>query len=56
MARVDKSLAGFEAASLKTTSSLAFLNFGQSFIFSASLTGLMLMAAKGVSTGISEVR
>eukprot|EP00026_Physarum_polycephalum_P004397 Phypoly_transcript_04416.p1 GENE.Phypoly_transcript_04416~~Phypoly_transcript_04416.p1 ORF type:complete len:708 (+),score=105.99 Phypoly_transcript_04416:116-2125(+) len=55
VARVDKSLAGMEAASLKTTSSLALLNFGQSFIFSASLTGLMLMAAKGVATGTMTV-
>jgi len=53
--KYDDSLAGHEAASLQTTSSLAFLNFGQSFIFSASLTGLMLMAAKGVSQGTMTV-
>lgn len=51
VARYDKSLAGHQAASLKTTSSLSILNFGQSFIFSASLTGLMIMAANGVAAG-----
>ncbi len=39
----DKSLLLFEKASLKTSESLALLNFGQNAIFSAALTGIMLM-------------
>jgi len=51
----DKHLANFETASLKTASSLALLNFGQSFIFSASLTYMMWLAAEGVSAGTMTV-
>ena len=39
----DKSLVLFEKASLKTSESLALLNFGQNAIFSAALTTIMLM-------------
>ena len=39
----DKSLLQFEKASLKTSESLALLNFGQNAIFSAALTSIMLM-------------
>ena len=39
----DKSLVQFEKASLKTSESLALLNFGQNAIFSAALTTIMLM-------------
>ena len=39
----DKSLLLFEKASLKTSESLALLNFGQNAIFSAALTAIMLM-------------
>eukprot|EP00698_Gefionella_okellyi_P009521 TRINITY_DN2425_c0_g1_i5.p1 TRINITY_DN2425_c0_g1~~TRINITY_DN2425_c0_g1_i5.p1 ORF type:complete len:564 (-),score=128.41 TRINITY_DN2425_c0_g1_i5:148-1839(-) len=49
--RYDKSLAAYEKAALKTSSSLAFLNFGQSFIFSAGMTGLMMLAADGIKNG-----
>lgn len=48
--KYDASLANYEAASLKTTQSLAFLNFGQNAIFSASLTALMLMTASAIQT------
>lgn len=47
----DKTLAKFEAASLKTTTSLAMLNFGQNAIFSAALTTIMIMASNGILEG-----
>lgn len=51
----DKSLAKFESASLKTASSLAFLNFGQSAIFSVALTAVMLLASQSISAGTMTV-
>ena len=36
-----------EAAALKTSYSLAFLNFGQSVIITGGLVGVMIMAACG---------
>ncbi|VDP30512.1 unnamed protein product [Soboliphyme baturini] len=47
----DKLLAKYEEASLKTTSSLAVLNFGQNLIFSVSLSAVMLLAAQRIMTG-----
>ena len=49
--RYDASLAKYEAAALKTTTSLAMLNFGQNVIFSTALTGIMLLAADGIQAG-----
>jgi ATP-binding cassette subfamily B (MDR/TAP) protein 7 len=53
--RYDKVLKKYEDASLKTTTSLAFLNFGQNLIFSASLSAIMLLAAKGIMDGSMTV-
>jgi ATP-binding cassette subfamily B protein len=50
-ARYDASMAGYEKAALKTTYSLAFLNFGQAFLITAGLVGVMVMAAIGVQAG-----
>ena len=50
-ARYDSALQKYEAASIETQSSLALLNFGQSFIFSVALTGMMLMTSQGVLGG-----
>lgn len=47
----DKLLAQYEKASLKTTTSLSMLNFGQNAIFSISLTAIMYMAAQGIMNG-----
>ena len=47
----DKSLLKYEQASLKTSSSLALLNFGQNAIFSAALSGIMLLAANKIVQG-----
>ena len=51
----DKSLVKYEEASLKTNWSLAFLNFGQGFIFSAALSTIMVMAAKEIMEGTMTV-
>ena len=47
----DKALAKYEAAALKTTTSLSVLNFGQNATFSLALTALMVMASQGVAAG-----
>ncbi|QIE42222.1 ABC transporter ATP-binding protein/permease [Rhodobacteraceae bacterium SC52] len=49
--RYDSAMAGYEDAALRTSYSLAFLNFGQSLLISAGLIGVMVMAAFGVSRG-----
>ena len=49
--RYDESMAGYEVAALKTSYSLAFLNFGQSVFITAGLVGVMVMAAMGVQSG-----
>ncbi|ETE67508.1 ATP-binding cassette sub-family B member 7, mitochondrial [Ophiophagus hannah] len=49
--RYDGFLKTYENASLKTTSTLALLNFGQSTIFSIGLTAIMVMASKGIIAG-----
>jgi len=53
--RFDRSMAGYEHAAVKTTTSLSVLNTGQTLIFTAGLAALMLMAAQGVATGILTV-
>ncbi|XP_040261983.1 ATP-binding cassette sub-family B member 7, mitochondrial isoform X2 [Bufo bufo] len=49
--RYDGFLKTYENASLKTTSTLALLNFGQSVIFSVGLTAIMVLASKGILAG-----
>ena len=41
----------YEKASLKTSTSLALLNFGQNAIFSVALSGIMVMAAREIING-----
>ena len=50
-ARYDSAMAGYEAAALKTSYSLAGLNFGQSFIISSGLVSVLILAAIGVENG-----
>ena len=50
-ARYDAAMAGYERAALKTSYSLAFLNFGQSFLITSGLVGVMVLAALGVQAG-----
>ncbi|KAM5146632.1 iron-sulfur clusters transporter ABCB7, mitochondrial [Mantella aurantiaca] len=49
--RYDGYLKIYENSSLKTTTTLALLNFGQSVIFSMGLTGIMVLASKGILAG-----
>ena len=49
--RYDGLLAKYEDASLKTTTSLALLNWGQNVIFSVGLTGIMVLASKNIMAG-----
>ncbi|MCR8546607.1 ABC transporter ATP-binding protein/permease [Salipiger sp. P9] len=50
-ARYDVAMRGYEAAAVTTTTSLAFLNFGQSFLITSGLVAVMIMAALGVQNG-----
>ncbi|GAB0092612.1 ATP-binding cassette sub-family B member 7, mitochondrial [Sergentomyia squamirostris] len=47
----DASLKKYKDASLKTSSSLALLNFGQNAIFSVALSAIMVLAAKEIAAG-----
>lgn len=49
--RYDKALKKYEGASIKVTTSLAFLNSGQNVIFSSALAAMMYIAANGVAAG-----
>ncbi|MBC6438713.1 MAG: ABC transporter ATP-binding protein/permease [Rhodobacteraceae bacterium] len=49
--RYDGAMKGYEQAALKTSYSLAFLNFGQSLIITTGLVVVMGMAALGVQHG-----
>ncbi|XP_045072711.1 iron-sulfur clusters transporter ABCB7, mitochondrial [Coregonus clupeaformis] len=53
--KYDGYLKTYESSSLKTTSTLAMLNFGQSVIFSVGLTGIMVLASKGIMAGSMTV-
>ena len=47
--RYEAALRGYEDASIRIATSLAYLNSGQNLIFSAALTAMMYMAAQGVA-------
>lgn len=53
--RYDHSMSGYEEAAVKTSVSLAWLNFGQAVIISIGLAGAMAMAAIGVKNGTMTV-
>uniref|UniRef100_A0AAZ3NYF4 Iron-sulfur clusters transporter ABCB7, mitochondrial n=1 Tax=Oncorhynchus tshawytscha TaxID=74940 RepID=A0AAZ3NYF4_ONCTS len=52
--KYDGYLKSYESSSLKTTYTLAMLNFGQSAIFSVGLTGIMVLASKGIMAGVAS--
>ena len=53
--RYDQVLKKYEDASLKTSTSLALLNFGQNAIFSVALSTIMVMAANEIAQGSMTV-
>lgn len=53
--RYDAALKSYESASIKVTTSLAFLNSGQNLIFSSALGAMMYLAADGVAAGTLTV-
>jgi ATP-binding cassette, subfamily B (MDR/TAP), member 7 len=56
IAAYDTHLRSYEKASVKITTSLAFLNSGQNLIYSSALTGMMFIAAQGVVNGLFLTR
>ncbi|MBF9042157.1 ATP-binding cassette domain-containing protein [Rhodobacterales bacterium HKCCE4037] len=53
--RYGTAMAGYQRAAIKTSYSLAALNFGQSLIITAGLVAVMVMAAFGVQSGALTV-
>ncbi|MFN3147787.1 MAG: ABCB family ABC transporter ATP-binding protein/permease [Paracoccaceae bacterium] len=53
--RYDDAMAGYEAAAIRTSYSLAFLNFGQAMLITGGLVVVMVMAARGVQAGTLTV-
>lgn len=53
--RYDEHLKQYQSASLKTTTSLAALNFGQQAIFSGALTWIMMLSAEQICSGQTSV-
>ncbi len=49
--RFDESMQGYEGAAVKTATSLAWLNFGQTLIFSIGMVVCMAMSATAVRAG-----
>jgi ATP-binding cassette subfamily B protein len=49
--RFDVSMKGYEGAAVKTATSLAWLNFGQTLIFSTGMVICMVMSANAVMAG-----
>ena len=54
-ARYDRSMEGYEKASVKTYTSLAVLNTGQAIIFTFGLTAAMAMCAIGIREGTNTI-
>jgi ATP-binding cassette, subfamily B, heavy metal transporter len=54
-ARYDVAMAKYERNSVKAYTSLAFLNFGQAFIFSVALTIAMWMCVDGIRNGTNTL-
>lgn len=56
MAQYDRAMKDYTKASVKISTSLAALNIGQNVIFSTALTGMMWLAAKGITDGASIIK
>jgi ATP-binding cassette subfamily B protein len=55
ISRYDKSMARYERMSIKTFTSLAFLNAGQAVIFTLGLTAAMAMSIEGIKSGVNTL-
>ncbi|GAA6003724.1 uncharacterized protein JCM10292_000704 [Rhodotorula paludigena] len=55
VAQYDRAMKDYTKASVKISTSLAALNIGQNVIFSTALTGMMYLAAKGITEGTMTV-
>lgn len=55
VAQYDRAMKDYTKASVKISTSLAALNIGQNVIFSTALTGMMYLAAKGITDGSMTV-
>ncbi|MYZ47474.1 ABCB family ABC transporter ATP-binding protein/permease [Propylenella binzhouense] len=53
--RFDGSMARYEVAAIKTWTSLAWLNFGQTFIFSIGMAACMVLSARAVMAGTQTI-
>ncbi|MGP0060306.1 MAG: ABCB family ABC transporter ATP-binding protein/permease [Beijerinckiaceae bacterium] len=53
--RYDKTMARYERTSVRTYTSLAFLNAGQAVIFTAGLTAVMALSLAGIRAGTNSV-
>jgi ABC-type transport system involved in Fe-S cluster assembly fused permease/ATPase subunit len=53
--RYDTSIARYEQMSVKTYTSLAWLNAGQAVIFTLGLTGVMALTIAGIRTGANTI-
>jgi ATP-binding cassette subfamily B protein len=54
-ARYDRSMARYERNSVKSYVSLAVLNFGQAFIFTAGMVAIMALCVSGIRAGKNTV-
>jgi ATP-binding cassette subfamily B protein len=54
-ARFDGSMQRYERAAVRTWTSLAWLNFGQTLIFSAGMAIVMIMSARAVMAGTQTI-
>ena len=53
--RFDSSMARYEKAAVRTWTSVAWLNFGQTVIFSIGMAAVMIMSARAVMAGTQTV-
>jgi ATP-binding cassette subfamily B protein len=53
--RYDDAMEGYEAAAIKTSYSLGFINIGQSFIINTAMVAVMIMSAQDVVAGRASV-
>ena len=53
--RYDAAMEGYEAAAIKTSYSLGFINIGQSLIINTAMVAVMIMSAQDVAAGRASV-